>query len=75
MAIAQKPAPAIPQAKPISGKAAEEFSALKQSLNMASWEMAPNSWDAVQIAYTKKGNEQQARSFAKAIEPASQEIL
>lgn len=75
MAIAQKPAPAVPTSKPVSGKAAEEFTALKSSLSSASWEMAPNSWDAIQIAYAKRGAEQQARSFVSVIQIKPQEIL
>ena len=65
----------IDLAKPVSGKSAEEFTALKQSLSSASWEMAPNTWDAVQIAYAKRGNEAQARSFVKVVEIAPHEIL
>jgi len=69
MAEAQKPAPKIPAAKPVAGKAAEEFGSLKRSLSeVPSWEMSPNSWDKIQIAYTKTGSEEQARSFLKAIE-------
>ncbi len=75
MAIAQRAAPSVPAAKSVSGKAAEEFTALKQSLGSASWEMAPNSWDAVQIAYVKRGTEQQARAFVKVVEIKPQEIL
>jgi len=75
MPSAQRAAPAVPSSRPVSGKAAEEFSALKSSLGMASWEMAPNNWDAVQIAYVLRGTEQQARSFIKVIEVAQQEIL
>lgn len=75
MPAAQKSAPSVPAAKPVSGKAAEEFSALKQSLSSASWEMAPDNWDAVQIEYVKRGTEEQARSFVKVIEIAPQEIL
>ena len=65
----KKPAPKVPSAKPVSGKAAEEFDSLKRSLNeVASWEMSPSSWDKIQIIYTKGGSEQQARSFVTAIQ-------
>jgi len=75
MAIAQKSAPAVPSAKPVSEKTASEFNVLKHELNVASWDMAPNNWDAVQIAYAKKGNETQARSLVAAIDIPQQEIL
>jgi hypothetical protein len=65
----QKAIPKVPSAAPVAGKAAEEFDTLKRSLNeMPSWEMTPNNWDRIQIAYTKTGTEQQARSFLKAVE-------
>ena len=65
----EKQQPKVPAAKPVSGKAAEEFDSLKRSLNeMPSWEMTPNNWDGIQIVYTKSGTEQQAKSFLKAIE-------
>ena len=75
MPSAQRSAPAVPSSKPVTGKASEEFNALKHELNVESWDMAPNNWDAIQIAYSKRGTEQQARSFIKVIEIAPQEIL
>ena len=72
---AQKPAPAVPAAKPVSSQASQEFTSLKQQLNVESWEMSPSSWDKIQIAYTTQGSEQQARSFVAAIEVKGQEIL
>ncbi len=69
MAEKQKATPKVPAAKSVGGKASEQFDSLKRSLNeMPSWEMTPNNWDKIQIAYTKAGSEQQARSFLKAIE-------
>ncbi|MFA6489489.1 MAG: hypothetical protein WCT52_02305 [Candidatus Micrarchaeia archaeon] len=75
MAIAMRPAPAVPASRPVSGKATEEFTALKHELNVESWDMAPNNWDAIQIAYAKRGTEQQARSFVAVIQIKQQEIL
>lgn len=69
MAEKQKATPKVPSAAPVASKTAQEFDSLKRSLNeMPSWEMTPNNWDKIQIAYTKAGSEQQARSFLKAIE-------
>ncbi len=65
--VAQKPAPKSPASKPLTSQASEEFSALKHQLNsIASWDMSPNSWDKIQIAYILTGTEQQARSFLAA---------
>lgn len=67
--MVQKTAPVIPPAKPLSGKHIEEFTILKRQLNeQQSWELTPDSWDTIQIAYTTTGNEKQARSFVSAIE-------
>ena len=65
MAVLQKHS--IPSAKPVA-TGREEFEALKHSLNIESWEMSPNAWADIQIIYTTKGSEQQARTFLKAIE-------
>lgn len=75
MASAQRQAPSVPAAQPISERAAGEFESLKQALGGESWEMAPNGWDAIQIAYVKRGTEQQAKAFASAIDRPQQEIL
>lgn len=75
MAVSQRPTPSVPSAKPVSSQSAEEFNSLKQSLTGASWEMAPNTWDAIQLAYVSRGKEEQARSFCKAIDRPQQEIL
>jgi hypothetical protein len=48
---------------------------MKHEIGMQSWDMVPNGWDKIQIAYVKAGTEQQARSFVKAIELPQQEIL
>lgn len=66
--------PSMPAAKPVSGKAAESFTALKRALNeIASWDMSPNSWDKMQIIYSPlpHANEKQAKSLIKATEIAS----
>jgi hypothetical protein len=77
MAIqSQRPAPAVPAAKGGIGKASETFESLKRSLNeVPSWEISPNNWDKIQIAYTATGTEESARAFVKAIELPSQEIM
>ncbi|GEM_PF-861529 len=69
MAQAEKrPAPNVPSAKPVSGKAQEEFTALKHKHNeIASWSMSPNSWDKIQVIYTSTGKEEQAQTFLSAI--------
>ena len=67
--------PQIPVAKPITKEAEKKFSELKRQLNeITSWELAPNSWDKVQIAYTETGSESQARQFYAAISPPQQKI-
>ncbi len=71
MAVAQKPS--VPSAKPVSSSS-EEFGALKKALNIESWEMSPNAWADIQIIYTSKSSEQQARAFLKAIELATPEM-
>lgn len=69
--MAMKQAPVLPPAKPLSGKHQEEFTTLKRQLNeLNSWELAPDSWDAMQIAYTTSGNEKTARAYISAIELA-----
>jgi hypothetical protein len=73
MAVAQRPAPSVPAAKPV-GAGKEEFTALKHQLNIESWEMSPNGWDKIQITYTSSGNEAQARSFLSAIELPTPEM-
>jgi len=72
---AQRSTPSVPAARPISSQAKDEFTSLKQQLDIESWEMTPNEWDKIQLAYVKTGMEQQARSFVKAIELQQQEIL
>lgn len=73
--MSQKPAPSVPAAKPVSSKASEEFASFKHQLGIDSWEMSPNSWDKIQIAYTTQATKEQALSFAKAIELPDKEIL
>lgn len=72
---AQRSAPSVPASRPVTQKASDEFSAMKHEIGMQSWDMVPNGWDKIQIAYVKAGTEQQARSFVKAIELPQQEIL
>jgi len=72
---AQKTAPSVPSAKPVTQKASDEFTAMKHELGGQSWEIAPSNWDTIQIAYARQGTEQQARSFVKSIELPQQEIL
>jgi hypothetical protein len=76
MAAANMKAPSAPSARPVSGKASEEFVALKRSLNeIASWEISPNSWDKIQINYAeRRGKEPEARAFLKAIQLATPEM-
>jgi len=70
--MAMKTAPVLPPAKPLSGKHIEEFTQLKRQLNeQNSWELAPDTWDAMQIAYTTAGNEKTARVYISAIELAT----
>jgi len=59
--------PSVPSAKPVA-TSREEFDALKKAFNIESWEMSPNFWADIQIIYTAKGSEQQARTYLKAIE-------
>jgi hypothetical protein len=67
--------PRAPAAAALSGKASEEFNALKQSLSdVASWEISPNYWDKIQIAYRSPGSEKQARAFLKALELPTPEM-
>lgn len=69
MAIGPLAVPQAPKAAPMSGKASEEFSQLKHSLSdIASWEISPNGWDRIQIAYATMGNDKQAKSLIAAIE-------
>jgi len=68
----QKPsvsAPKMPVARAVSGKATEEFQALKNNLDeIDSWDASPNDWDKIQIIYPFTGNEQQAKSFLSALQ-------
>lgn len=68
--------PSAPRAAaPIAGKASDEFTALKHSLSdIASWEISPNSWDKIQIAYPKQGTEKQARAFLSAVQLPTPEM-
>ncbi|MEM4554951.1 MAG: hypothetical protein QXT25_03830 [Candidatus Anstonellaceae archaeon] len=66
--------PSVPKAKPVSSSR-EEFEALKKSINLASWEMSPNNWDKIQIIYTTKGSEAEARNFLKSIRLQSENML
>jgi len=64
-----KQVPNVPSSRGINQNAREEFTALKSNLSgIASWEMSPNSWDAIQIAYPFAAKENQARAFLAAIQ-------
>jgi len=66
MAIAQ--APSIPAAASVSAEARAHFQALKGELgHIVSWELTPNTWDKIQIKYTEKGNEAQAKAMVNAL--------
>ncbi len=71
----QSQAPQVPSAGPISQESQQKFNELKRQLNeITSWELAPNSWDKVQIAYSETGNESQARQLYIALQPPQQKI-
>ncbi|MCX6771075.1 MAG: hypothetical protein NTX79_03400 [Candidatus Micrarchaeota archaeon] len=64
-----KQVPNVPSSRGINENARQEFTALKSSLSgIASWEMSPNDWDAIQIAYPFTAKENQARVFLAAIQ-------
>jgi len=64
-----KQVPSVPSTRGVSQNAKEEFNALKSNLSgIASWEMSPNTWDAIQIAYPFPAKENQARAFLAAIQ-------
>ena len=64
-----KQLPNVPSTRGVSQNAKEEFTALKSNLSgIASWEMSPNNWDAIQIAYPFTAKENQARAFLAAIQ-------
>jgi hypothetical protein len=66
---AMKQLPNVPSSSGVSAQSSAEFTALKHSLDsIPSWEMSPNSWDKIQIAYPFLGKEQQAKSFLSAIQ-------
>lgn len=73
--MAMKQAPVLPPAKPLSGRHAEEFTQLKRQLSeQGAWELTPDSWDTIQIAYTATGDEKQARAYISAIELSTPEM-
>jgi hypothetical protein len=70
-----KQAPSVPSTRGINDKANAEFIALKHNLDsMASWEMSPNNWDKIQIAYPIAGNEAQTRSFLASVQLPTPEM-
>ena len=70
-----KQAPSVPSTRGVSSKSSAEFTALKHNLDsLPSWEMSPNSWDAIQIAYPFGGKEQQARAFLSAVQLPTPEM-
>jgi len=70
-----KQLPNVPSTRGVSQNAKEEFTALKSNLSgIASWEMSPNTWDAIQIAYPFTAKENQARAFLAAIQLPTPEM-
>jgi len=70
-----KQVPNVPSSRGVNQSAREEFTALKSNLSgIASWEMSPNSWDAIQIAYPFAAKENQARAFLAAIQLPTPEM-
>ena len=70
-----KQVPNVPSSRGINESAVAEFTALKSNLSgIASWEMSPNSWDAIQIAYPFTAKENQARAFLAAIQLPTPEM-
>ena len=70
-----KQVPNVPSSRGVNQSAREEFTALKSNLSgIASWEMSPNSWDAIQIAYPSAAKENQARAFLAAIQLPTPEM-
>ncbi|MFA6214149.1 MAG: hypothetical protein WC717_02625 [Candidatus Micrarchaeia archaeon] len=70
-----KQVPSVPSARTMNEGAKEEFSALKSNLSgVASWEMSPNTWDAIQIAYPVPAKEAQSRAFLAAIQLPTPEM-
>lgn len=64
-----KQVPSVPSSRAVDEGARAQFNALKSNLSgVASWEMSPNSWDAIQIAYPFTAKENQARAFLAAIQ-------
>jgi len=64
-----KQVPNVPSSRGVTENTRAEFSALKSNLSgIASWEMSPNGWDAIQIAYPFTSKENQARAFLAAIQ-------
>ena len=70
-----KQAPSVPSSRNLNESAREEFNALKSNLSgVASWEMSPNTWDAIQIAYPFPAKEGQARAFLAAAQLPTPEM-
>ena len=70
-----KQVPNVPSSRGVDENARAEFAALKSNLSgIASWEMSPNSWDAIQIAYPFAAKENQARAFLAAIQLPTPEM-
>jgi hypothetical protein len=73
--VLMKQVPSVPTTRGINEKAASEFTALKHNLDsMASWEMSPNHWDKIQVAYPFAGNESQARAFLASVQLPTPEM-
>ena len=64
-----KQVPSVPSSRGINESARQEFNALKMNLSgIATWEMSPNNWDKIQIAYAAMGNEKEAKAFVVALQ-------
>ncbi len=68
MAYTQAARPQLPQAAKISGEAQAQFLKLKRELSeIASWELAPNTWDRIKLEFSEGGTEAQANAFMAVI--------
>lgn len=66
MALTSAPAraPSVPAGVQVSSQARQEFQQLKSELSdIASWELAPNTWDRIKMAFSETGDESLAGTF------------
>lgn len=70
-----KAIPKVPSIKGTVKTSLEEFSALKVNLDgISSWNISPNSWEAIKIEYSSHATEAQARAFLSAIKLPNPEM-